>query len=410
MKTVPNTKNNGEKKNSGGGNGNSPSGIPRGNTVAVVGDPGTGKTTFLLTHVTHGSLNIIGGDDSWQEVVCLGTGQEEEAESLDAIDNLFSPALSRTGKRPNEDPKKDAGTLRCFISLENNLSRILDNHGQLLNQWLNESNEAPKINDHDQFIMIDATAFLSGRLEDRIRYPRLAGARQEQQGSDFWRENSYDLNLGGHHLSDDEHFGLYFQTDEKDPKRIEQLGTNKEPFSIKKGGSRINCRSFNMITRPIADPFQRVRLLKDLLAEVFIRFPKCTHRLLAIDSLSALMNSFGENEAAVSATPARRLNMLNLVRWLEEYGVTTFMACEAEPGTNKTSGGHQLFLGTEEQYLASGVIQLNYHPYPSGDIVRYLRVLKMRGAAHDMRPHAYDLSREGVSWVEPLFGEAGMVR
>ena len=66
-----------------------------------------------------------------------------------------------------------------------------------------------------------------------------------------------------------------------------------------------------------------------------------------------------------------------------------------------------MFLGTEERYLTSGVIQLNYHAYPSGDIVRYLRVLKMRGVAHDMRPFAYDLDEDGIAWVEPLFGEAG---
>ena len=34
----------------------------------------------------------------------------------------------------------------------------------------------------------------------------------------------------------------------------------------------------------------------------------------------------------------------------------------------------------------------------------------MRGAAHDMRPHAYDLDDKGISWVEPLFGEAGKIR
>ena len=119
------------------------------------------------------------------------------------------------------------------------------------------------------------------------------------------------------------------------------------------------------------------------------------------------MNPFGENDVSAAASPARRLNMLNLVRWLEEYGVTTFLACEAEHNTERTWGGHPLFLGTEERYLTSGVIQLNYHAYPSGDIVRYLRVLKMRGVAHDMRPFAYDLDEDGIAWVEPLFGEAG---
>ncbi len=378
-----------------------PSGIPRGNTVAVVGDPGTGKTTFLLTYVTHGSLKIVEEKNSWQCVVRLETEEDEKTKAFQAIDHLFSPALSRHGK----GPEKDTGTLRCFISLENNISRVLDNHGALLDRW---PHNAPD----DQFVLIDATAFLSGRLEDRLRYPRLTRANQEQQRSDFWSKHNYDLNMGGHNLDEDEHFGLYFQEDNQEPKRIEQLDDNAMPFSREAPDDKksIRCRSFNLITRPIADPFQRVRLLKDLLAEVFVRFPQCKQRLLAIDSLSALMNSFGEDEQSAGASPTRRLHILNLVRWLEEYGVTTFLACEAEGDTDKTWGGRPLFLGTEERYLASGVIQLNYHKYPSGDIVRYLRVSKMRGAAHDMRPHAYDLNEDGIAWVEPLFGEAGKTR
>lgn len=369
--------------------------------MAVVGDPGTGKTTFLLTYVTHGGLKIVKEKDSWQWVVQLETEEDKKAKTFQAIDHLFAPALSHRGK----GPKKDASTLRCFISLENNLSRVLDNHGALLDRWPHNSPD-------DQFMLIDATAFLSGRLEDRLRYPRLTSASQEQQHLDFWIEHSYDLNLGGHNLDEEEDFGLYYQADNKDPKRIEQLDNDAVPFSRKAPGDNkpIRCRSFNLITRPISDPFQRVRLLKDLLAEVFIRFPKCEHRLLAIDSLSALMNAFGEDAQSASESPARRLHVLNLIRWLEEYGVTTFLACEAKGDTDKTLGGHPVFLGAEERYLASGVIQLNYHEYPSGDIVRYLKVLKMRGAAHDMRSHAYDLGEEGIAWVEPLFGEAGNTR
>ena len=122
------------------------------------------------------------------------------------------------------------------------------------------------------------------------------------------------------------------------------------------------------------------------------------------------MTPFEEGAPAEPSTSGRRLHILNLVRWLEEYNVTTFMACEAEHDTVKTLGGQPLFLGKEERYLASGVIQLNYHAYPSGDVVRYLRVMKMRGAAHDMRPFAYGLDEQGIAWVEHLFGEAGNMR
>lgn len=394
MTTVTNAGNQDEEENAEDTNGNSPSGIPRGNTVAVVGDPGTGKTTFLLTYVANGSL----GEE--ESLVRLKSADPQKNATFKAINDLFSPAQPR---RCKHDSGEKTGTLRCFISLENNLARVLDNHGALLESKLNDSSD-------DQFVVIDATAFLSGRLEDRLRYPRLTGAGLTQKLPDNWEQHNHNFNLGGHQLDDDEHFGLYFQEDNQEPKRIDQLDNKAEPFLQKKEEQPIRHRAFNLITRPIPDPFQRVRLLKDLLAEIFVRFDKCQHRILAVDSLSALMNPFDKDEVSASASPARRLNMLNLVRWLEEYGVTTFLACEAEHETNRTWGGQPLFLGTEERYLSSGVIQLNYHAYRSGDIVRYLRVLKMRGAAHDMRPHAYELSRDGIAWVEPLFGEAGMSR
>ena len=411
MTAVTNSENRNSEQNKGEDTKNSPTGmgIPRGNTVAVVGDPGTGKTTFLLTYVAHGKLQTIDGN-SWQQVVRLQDKKRRRIKTFEAINNLFMPAQARNRRGKKESEGSGANkpaTLRCFISLENNLSRILDNHSALLEQYSDNLTD----DNSDQFMMIDATAFLSGRLDDRLRYPRLKNSIQEER-PDFGKKYSYDLNLGGHNLGEDEYFGLYYQADNKDPKRIEQLDDDAAPFSRKAPGDNkpIMCRSFNLITRPISDPFQRVRLLKDLLAEVFIRFPQCKHRLLAIDSLSALMNPFGEDDLPANASPARRLNILNLVRWLEEYGVTTFLACEAEHDAEKTWGGHPLFLGTEERYLTSGVIQLNYHEYPSGDIVRYLRVLKMRGAAHDMRPHAYELGDSGITWIEPLFGEAGKAR
>ncbi len=385
------------------GVGESKSGIPSGNTIAVVGDPGTGKTTFLLNYLTHGTVTT-GKDDKERRcgVVCLQPSDPKQKAVFTALNELFRPARvprieTKKGKKAKAAAKTHK-TVRCFVSLENNLARVLDNHSGLLKSWI-DSGEL------NQFVFVDATAFLSGRLEDKLRYPKLSGIG-ERPGGD-WEDNTHNFTLGGYKLDEDAHFGLYYQVENQEPKRIEQLDKKSIPFLLESDNP--TYRAFNLITRPIADPLQRVRLLKDLLAEIFVCFSekKYEHRLLAIDSLSALMNPFGKNDVSAAASPARRLHMLNLVRWLEEYGVTTFLACEAEPDPGRTWGGQPLFLGTDERYLTSGVIQLNYHDYPSGDIVRYLRVLKMRGAAHDMRPFAYDLDKNGIAWVEPLFGEAG---
>ncbi len=377
-------------------------GIPCGNTIAVVGDPGTGKTTLLLSFLSYGSFMSGKGEWGRSNILSLHSHSKENKEAFQTLNKLFIPAgkpkEDKTG--PGESQKK---TLRCFISLENNLARVWKNHKALI-----PSREASRSCQDSQYIFIDATAFLSGRLEDKLRYPRLNGGNPKDTIEILQEDQIFDFTLGGHHLDEDEHFGLYFQKKDQEPKRIEQINTDNNqngPFD-----TNIHVRAFNLITRPIPDPFKRVRLLKDLLAELFVRFPEFKHRILAIDSLSALMTPFDESSPLEPSTSGRRLHILNLVRWLEEYNVTTFMACEAEHDTVKTLGGQPLFLGKEERYLASGVIQLNYHAYPSGDVVRYLRIMKMRGAAHDMRPFAYGLGAEGIAWVEHLFGEAGNMR
>lgn len=358
-------------------------GIPRGNTVALVGDPGTGKTTFLLTYVTCGMVN--------DRVVSLQSSPDAlPIEAANRLNELMKPTLKGNGAASEL-------TLRCFVSLESNLPRLLANHGVLLSGCTGTG---------DQFVFIDATAFVSGRLEDRLRYPKLQSL-DHPSGQKAWDDATFELTLGGYGLNDEKHFGLYFQakgTDTKPPERIEQIEDGAGPF-VDTPNAR---RCFDLVMRPIPDPLQRVRLLKDLLVVLFARFSDHNSCILAIDSLSALLGARAGTADAEPASQGRRLQILNLVRWLEERQVTTLMACEAaEHRPDRSLGGRALFLGAEERYLASGVIQLQYHTYRSGDVVRYLRVMKMRGARHDMRPHAYDLEGGRIAWVEPLFGEVG---
>ncbi|MEW6218926.1 MAG: ATPase domain-containing protein [Thermodesulfobacteriota bacterium] len=371
-------------------------GIPAGNTVALVGDPGTGKTTFLLSFFCHGRIREYGpesdaGPPGARSIVLCST-----LPPGDRFNRLFlGSSASKLGGK-NHKP-----LLRCFVSLESSYQRVRA-HTHLLPVRNGTATE-----DADAFWFVDATAFLSGRLEDYLRYLPAAPSEtpewEQQESKDDtagWRH--YRLSLGGFGTEDNPSFGLYWQGGEgKRPERIESLsvdgGGGDHPFA----GNHPTV--LTLLTQTIQSPEQRIRLLKDLLAELFRRFPghDC---ILAIDSLSALLSAPGQDAAGQDDLPIRRLHMLNLVRWLEERGATTFMACEAVR-PDDTLGGRPLFLGTQERYVASGVIQLNYHRYRSGDMIRYLRVLKMRGCGHDMRPYAYELGPEGITWLELLFGE-----
>ena len=87
--------------------------------------------------------------------------------------------------------------------------------------------------------------------------------------------------------------------------------------------------------------------------------------------------------------------------------MTSLLAVEAHREEGATLRTHPLYMGGLERYLASGVIQLDYHQYPSGDVIRTLQILKMRGIRHDMRPYAYDLDEGGLAWLEPLIADRG---
>jgi archaellum biogenesis ATPase FlaH len=421
--------------------------IPQGNTVAVAGDPGTGKTTLLLTFLRYGKVNTKRGIDLRHK---NDSTQTDNDEALKTFDDLIQPtrierneekSKKESGRAEAPKTKDNGSTLRILISLENSFDRIFYHHHSLLpsNECAGNGDGHKCLTGKDLFVFIDATSFLSGRLEDQLRYPRLfeeRGNGTEPDGSQRpsakkkkdWAQ--YNFVQGGWAPNTDAQT-LYWQVKDKEPKSIDHLASrdrSKEendpdhetpfppycgwlpPTEEKDGGDSSKRRSnlivYNLMTPPLPDPQRRVRLLKDLLATLFAQSRNQYTRLLAIDSLSALLSPMHDMHAP--ETPAqhgRRLQILNMVRWLEEHEVTSLMACEAVRESAQTMNNHPLFLGTQERYIASGVIQLDYHQYGSGDLIRYLRVLKMRGAGHDMRSHAYDLDANGLSWLEPLVAE-----
>lgn len=384
-------------------------GIPRGNTVALAGDPGTGKTTFLLSLFRYGHYRQDAGICMAKETTdvsgsaLVGKQKPEVVRTLASLDGMMLQHGSGEGR-----PPKSNGTLHCFVSLESSFGRICENNSNLMDFSEAETKEGDGKKEgekRDYYVFIDATSFLSGRLEDRLRYPRLDDPLDQGALLKHWKP--FNLSLGGFEASHNDFFGLYWQDGDHEPRRIDQLANETKqstPFNEPKGVYR-PCRLINLVTMPLDDPMKRIRLLKDLLAELFIGIGHEREKIVTIDSLSALLSNFDMDNGPAHESKGRRLHIFNLIRWLEENHVTSVMACEAVRDRGQTLRRQPLFLGTQERYIASGVIQLDYHQYRSGDLIRYLRVLKMRGAAHDMRPHAYDLDHRGIAWVEPLYAE-----
>ncbi len=370
-------------------------GIPCGNTVIFVGDPGTGKTTFLLLFFRQGN--------SREERMAIASSpikiSNPSERALNAFDELIPLSESKAdfeGARVDDMPP----TVRIFVSLDNSFESVCRTHNNLLPPCFEPNNE--------QWFFVDATSFLSGRLQDGLRYPKLG--LLDSSPPDPW--DPHEFTLGGWDTHSEAGAGWFWiAKDKPHPILINDLEDRLSPFMW---NSKNHFRLLRLFTPTLYNPLVRSRLLKDLLAEIFAHAKPEKGvepiRLLAVDSLTSLISKLpGSDHQETSQSSENRLQVLNLVRWLEELKVTTLFASEASHQTDTTLRGEPLFLGDLERYLASGVVQLDYHKYNSGDIIRYLRILKMRGARHDMRPYAYDLDQEGLSWLEPLIAETAPI-
>lgn len=391
-------------------------GIPIGNTVALVGDPGTGKTTFLLLFFRQAHCGDNSGSDVRESRVELARTHEEDNpndQALHAFDALIPSNQGAAGQDGTA-----VSPVRVFVSMDNTFESTRTTHGNLFPEKLSQS-------DNEHWFFIDATSMLSGRLQDGMRYPRLA-ALQSGDPSGWHVE---ELSLGGWNTDAEEGPAWYWVGNEENPERPIPLGNcatnghHRHPFDRvdkreSKSASAHSQRVLRLLTPHLPDPLVRVRLIKDLLAGLFAHFAEAknekeakksnegkTFFVLAIDSLTSLL----QEPVGETVSPPRRrgdrLQILNLVRWLEELKVTSLLSVEAHRDSGATLRGRPLYLGGLERYLASGVIQLDYHQYASGDVIRYLQILKMRGTRHDMRPYAYDLDEQGIAWMEPLIAD-----
>ncbi len=383
-------------------------GIPRGNTVALVGDPGTGKTTFLLLFFRQGRLSGGSKEGGWVGLGCRDRARAPWREAaLAAFDRLMP--VSETSEESGSDGVQ---TVRVFISLDNTFESVNRTHANLLLD--SEDGEDGEDGGKEHWFFIDATSMLTGRLQDGLRYPRLAALQPESPKG--WHVE--ELNLGGWNPNvSEEGPSWYWVRDRKRPEPLAECDSDRNPFVGKieyKGNDNqeetkdSRRRVLRLMTPYLGDPLRRVALIKDLLAALFAQFiSEKPFLLLTVDSLSSLLQPAPQGALEPAPHGRDRRQILNLVRWLEELQVTSLLAVEAHREEGATLRTHHLYMGGLERYLASGVIQLDYHQYPSGDVIRTLQILKMRGIRHDMRPYAYDLDEGGLAWLEPLIADRG---
>ena len=116
---------------------------------------------------------------------------------------------------------------------------------------------------------------------------------------------------------------------------------------------------------------------------------------VGIDSVMPIVGNM--QEANLGQLEVRKA-LLSLKESLEPMGVTTIFTAEATSGGD---GGVHLTtqLGNLERFIARGVILLSYRSYGAGELVRHLRVLKMRGRGHDTAPKAYQINKTGIDWI-----------
>ena len=116
-------------------------------------------------------------------------------------------------------------------------------------------------------------------------------------------------------------------------------------------------------------------------------------QLLVLDSLDAL--------SVLARFEDRRVELFRLFEWLRDLGLTSFVIAERPDFIirgNVFQGRH------DEDFLADGMIQLRLHPVTDVEIQRRIRIVKMRGTAHDTGYMAFQVSPGKEFEVSPAFG------
>jgi circadian clock protein KaiC len=116
-------------------------------------------------------------------------------------------------------------------------------------------------------------------------------------------------------------------------------------------------------------------------------------QLLVIDSLEAL--------EVLAKFENRRVELFRLFEWLRDLGLTSFVIAERPDFIirgNVFQGRH------DEDFLADGMIQLRLHSVTDVQIQRRIRIVKMRGTAHDTGYMAFHVAPGKEFEVAPAIG------
>ncbi|MGC1121742.1 MAG: ATPase domain-containing protein [Candidatus Methanofastidiosia archaeon] len=125
---------------------------------------------------------------------------------------------------------------------------------------------------------------------------------------------------------------------------------------------------------------------------------------VCVDSLTSLL-SHGIGEASERDPPTTerqlRKTIIELRAILEVSNATTLFTAEARPAESTESEFTTTWKNIEH-FVARGVIQLGYHGYGKGDLVRYLRIIKMRGVGHSTTKYAFEITNKEIEWIGEL--------
>jgi KaiC/GvpD/RAD55 family RecA-like ATPase len=125
---------------------------------------------------------------------------------------------------------------------------------------------------------------------------------------------------------------------------------------------------------------------------------------VCIDSLTSLlshgMGETGERDPHGTERQLRK-TIIELRANLEVSNATTLFTAEARPAESAETGFTTAWKNIEH-FVARGVIELGYHGYGKGDLVRYLRIIKMRGVGHSTTKYAFEITNKEIQWIGEL--------